>query len=216
MEESTSKEKLLKSVRNALIMRESISQTGLDLESSVYQPIHESLDVAFAQEFTRIGGKFVYCEDEEELFSTLQYMVRSNNLFPVFCANQELMPYFQKYEIPVTNEEYKLNRSKATITLCEFLIARLGSIMISSRMSSGRSLPIIPDVHIVIARSSQLVPDLEQALQRIREKYGNKLPSFISVISGPSRTADIEKTLVMGAHGPKELILFLLDDLHGS
>jgi L-lactate dehydrogenase complex protein LldG len=50
----------------------------------------------------------------------------------------------------------------------------------------------------------------------ITKKYGNKLPSMISMITGASRTADIEKTLVMGAHGPKELVLFLIDDVPSS
>ena len=57
----------------------------------------------------------------------------------------------------------------------------------------------------------QLVDDLKQALKLIRLKY-DTIPSMISLITGPSRTADIEKTLVMGAHGPKELYVFLIDD----
>jgi L-lactate dehydrogenase complex protein LldG len=50
----------------------------------------------------------------------------------------------------------------------------------------------------------------EDALVAMQEKYGNSLPSTISTITGPSRTADIEKTLVLGAHGPKEFIVFLV------
>jgi L-lactate dehydrogenase complex protein LldG len=65
---------------------------------------------------------------------------------------------------------------------------------------------------LVIAFSSQLVPDLKQALGDIKLKYSTRIPSLISVITGPSRTADIEKTLVMGAHGPCELFVFLVED----
>jgi L-lactate dehydrogenase complex protein LldG len=67
-------------------------------------------------------------------------------------------------------------------------------------------------VHIVVASVGQLLPDIKDALAYMRKKYGQRLPSMMSLITGPSRTADIEKTLVMGAHGPKELILFLIDD----
>jgi L-lactate dehydrogenase complex protein LldG len=88
----------------------------------------------------------------------------------------------------------------------------LGSIMVSTAQASGRRLIVYPDVHIVVAYTSQLLPDLPEALNAITEKYGKDLPSLISVISGPSRTADIEKTLVMGAHGPRELYLFLIED----
>jgi L-lactate dehydrogenase complex protein LldG len=66
-------------------------------------------------------------------------------------------------------------------------------------------------VHIVVAYTSQLVHDIKDGLQLVQDKYGDRLPSMISLISGPSRTADIEKTLVLGAHGPKELILFLVE-----
>ena len=66
---------------------------------------------------------------------------------------------------------------------------------------------------MVVAYTSQLVPDIKDALRNIKQKYDNNLPSFISFITGPSRTADIEKTLIIGAHGPKELYVFLIDDI---
>jgi L-lactate dehydrogenase complex protein LldG len=84
--------------------------------------------------------------------------------------------------------------------------------MISSGQMSGRRLNVYPEIHVVIAYSSQLVPDLKQALAGIRQRYAERIPSLISVITGPSRTADIEKTLVMGAHGPRELFVFLVED----
>ena len=82
----------------------------------------------------------------------------------------------------------------------------------TSRQLAGRRLSIFPPVHILVASLSQLLPDIQDGLDFIRKKYGNKLPSMISLITGASRTADIEKTLVLGAHGPKELVLFLIDD----
>ena len=69
-----------------------------------------------------------------------------------------------------------------------------------------------PESHIVIANVSQVVPELRDALSGIKKKYAGNFPSQITTITGPSRTADIEKTLVMGAHGPKELYVFMVDD----
>jgi L-lactate dehydrogenase complex protein LldG len=66
-------------------------------------------------------------------------------------------------------------------------------------------------VHVVIARSSQVVLEIGDALAGIKGKYG-QMPSQVSMITGPSRTADIEKTLVLGAHGPRDLFVFLLND----
>jgi len=73
-------------------------------------------------------------------------------------------------------------------------------------------MSVFPEIHLVVGYTSQLVPDLKQALQKIKKKYQDNYPSVISVVTGPSRTADIEKTLVMGAHGPKELYIFLIED----
>jgi L-lactate dehydrogenase complex protein LldG len=84
--------------------------------------------------------------------------------------------------------------------------------MVSNENAAGRRLSIFPHHHIVIARTGQLVLDLKDAFKLINNNYGDQLPSMISTITGPSRTADIEKTLVLGAHGPKELFVFLIDD----
>jgi L-lactate dehydrogenase complex protein LldG len=74
-------------------------------------------------------------------------------------------------------------------------------------------MTILPPVHWVIARPSQLVPRWKDGWQHIKDRYAlTGLPSMVSTITGPSRTADIEKTLVLGAHGPRELWVFLLEE----
>jgi L-lactate dehydrogenase complex protein LldG len=84
-------------------------------------------------------------------------------------------------------------------------------MVLSSAVSSGRTTSVYAPVHICIARVSQLVYDVKDALTAMQLKYGNKMPSMVSFATGPSRTADIEKTLVVGVHGPKEVYCFLLD-----
>lgn len=100
----------------------------------------------------------------------------------------------------------------ASITSCEALIARTGSIMMTAASQSGRTASVYAPVHICIARSSQLVYDVRDALQMMKDKYKENLPSLITFATGPSRTADIEKTLVVGVHGPKEVYCLLLQD----
>ncbi len=114
-------------------------------------------------------------------------------------------------DIPFRSDDARFLNAEAGVTLCEALITRTGSILVSSRQTAGRRLGIYPPVHIVIAYTSQLVDDIKDGLRLVQEKYGERIPSMISMISGPSRTADIEKTLVLGAHGPKELVLFLVE-----
>jgi len=93
------------------------------------------------------------------------------------------------------------------ISQCEALIAQTGSVLVSSRSSGGRALSILPPHHLVLARRDQLVPDLPTAFALLKSKYQSDYPSLISFITGPSRTGDIERILVLGAHGPKKLTI---------
>jgi L-lactate dehydrogenase complex protein LldG len=103
-----------------------------------------------------------------------------------------------------------LESCDAGLTECEALIAQTGSVLVSAPSAGGRALSVLPPHHIVLARRSQMVPDLSGALQRVQEKFKDNFPSFLSFISGPSRTGDIERVLVLGAHGPKKLTILLL------
>ena len=98
--------------------------------------------------------------------------------------------------------------SQATITLAEALIAQTGSILVSASCG-GRGASVIAPCHIVYATTAQLVPDLTTALKRVSEEGILERNSFACIISGSSRTADIEKILVQGAHGPRRLVVIL-------
>ena len=119
---------------------------------------------------------------------------------------------FQQLDFRKVRIGKNLERADAGITLVECLIARTGTILLSSRLDAGRSLSIFPPVHIVVAYTSQLMYDMKEALAMLMQKYDGAIPSMINLATGPSRTADIEKTLVLGAHGPKEVYVFLIDD----
>lgn len=216
MEDSTSREKILKKIRNALINKQENPFQGIEFESSVYMEIKDSLDLNFAKEFTEAGGKFVYCESPAELAKNLKLIISENNWEHIFCLDKSVQYALEKAKIPYKSSEDEFLTTQVGITRCEFLISRLGSIMVSSKQIEGRRLNAFPEIHIIIGFTSQLVPDLKEALNGIKTRYAKELPSMITVITGPSRTADIEKTLVMGAHGPKELYLFLVDDTINS
>jgi L-lactate dehydrogenase complex protein LldG len=98
--------------------------------------------------------------------------------------------------------------SQATVTLAEALIAQTGSILVSASCG-GRGASVIAPCHIVYATVAQLVPDLAAALSGMSQQRSLDRNSFACVISGSSRTADIEKILVQGAHGPRRLVVIL-------
>jgi len=99
---------------------------------------------------------------------------------------------------------------QATITMAEALVALTGSVLVSSGCG-GRGASVVAPVHIVLASFDQLVPDLDAAFARMRERNTAFQNSYVCLITGSSRTADIEKILVMGAHGPIRLIVVLAE-----
>ena len=101
----------------------------------------------------------------------------------------------------------ELEACDAGITECDALIAQTGSVLVTSRTAGGRALSVLPPHHVVIARREQLLPDLTAAFELLKTKFAPDYPGFISLITGPSRTGDIERILVLGAHGPKKLTI---------
>jgi len=93
------------------------------------------------------------------------------------------------------------------ISECDALVAQTGSVLVTSRSAGGRALSVLPPHHVVLGRREQLVADLPAAFALLKSKHGAAYPSMISFITGPSRTGDIERILVLGAHGPKKLTI---------
>jgi len=144
------------------------------------------------------------------MIQQLKQLISQQAWTQVFCRESAFLPILQEpLKGLLTCED--LPEADVSITGCEALIARTGSLLMSSAQDSGRTVSVYAPVHICIAYSSQLVYDIRDGLEMLSEKYKNKIPSFITLATGPSRTADIEKTLVVGVHGPKEVYVFLID-----
>jgi L-lactate dehydrogenase complex protein LldG len=110
-----------------------------------------------------------------------------------------------------TDESFNVNElesSDAGITECDALVAQTGSVLVTNLSAGGRALSVLPPHHVVLARREQLLRDLPAAFELLKKKYAGNYPSMISFITGPSRTGDIERILVLGAHGPKKLTIF--------
>lgn len=211
MKETTSKEKMLKKIRKALLEKHDNPYPNLE-ESPLYFDYNGHLDVLFAEQLNAVSGVFVFCEDEIQLVENLLDLAEKKNWRKIYAWEPKLQALLDKYEFPSYSTDTDFLNADVGITFCESLIARNGSVLISNGSKAGRRLSIYPHIHIVIAYTSQLVLDLKDGFKRLKEKYPENLPTMVSNITGPSRTADIEKTLVLGAHGPKELYVFLLED----
>ena len=212
MEDSTTREKILKKIRKALTNPRPKPFPKVDWESNVHVISANPLEETFAKEFTAIGGRFIFCENEIDFLEQLVQHSSEGGWKKIYCYEEALCELLEKVEFPFTRDQDDFKEGMVAITSCEALVARLGSIMVSSKSQSGRRLVVVPTVHVVFAKTSQLVPDVRDALQLIKNKYGEQMPSFIASLAGPSRTADIEKTLVTPAHGPRDIFVFLIDD----
>jgi L-lactate dehydrogenase complex protein LldG len=89
--------------------------------------------------------------------------------------------------------------------------AETGTLFLTSGPENPTTLNFLPETHIAVIRADDLVGSYEEAWNRLRAKYGEgELPRTVNLISGPSRTADIEQTMVMGAHGPRRLHVIIV------
>jgi L-lactate dehydrogenase complex protein LldG len=208
MKVSSSKEKILKKIREALSNPVPLPFPKSEGVSSVFQPQPADLEILFAEEFTNLLGKFAFCINETDAKNQIKKLITDKNWKNVYCIETELTNIFK--DVSEINKS-SLANCDAAITSCNYLIARTGAIVMSSAQQSGRTTSAYAPVHICIAYVDQLVFDTRDALKALKKKYGNNLPSFITFAAGPSRTADIEKTLVVGVHGPKEVYVFLID-----
>ena len=208
MATSLAKENILKRIREALINPVPLPFPQSEGNDSVYVQSTEEPIVVFAEEFTKLQGQFAFCIDEADFNLQLHNLIIQRNWSKIYCIESELQGNLQAINITPYAD---LPSCDVAVTICEYLVARTGTIVMSAAQQSGRTASVYAPVHICVAYSSQLVNDVKDALQFMKEKYANNFPSFITFASGPSRTADIEKTLVTGVHGPKEVFCFLID-----
>lgn len=206
---SPAKEKILKRIREALSNPVPLPFPESEGMNSVYRrEPEEDLTILFAEEFTKLQGRFAFCTGLEDLKIQLLSLLKERKWQNVFCAE----PALQSILKSISYEPYSdLASCDVSITGCEFLVARTGSFVLSAAGESGRTASVYAPVHICVAYTDMVVYDVKDAISGLLNKYGDSFPSFVTFAGGPSRTADIEKTLVTGVHGPKEVFCFLTE-----
>ena len=138
MEESTSKEKVLKYVREALISKTDQPFPKIDMEKPVFREMEESLDINFAQELTEAGGHFIYCESEGEFLEGLRFLIQDRKWGQVFAMEPRIAEILKNGQLNFSYFPDDLLNAQVGVTGCEALVARLGSIMVSSGQLAGR------------------------------------------------------------------------------
>jgi len=208
---SASREIILQKIKQALVKKVPVPFSTIPPNPAHFMPSAKELELEFAENFTGLLGKFSYCLNYTELTQQLKALFETRGWKNIYCREEAIKESFAKQGFTLTYTE-DLATCDVALTGCEFLVARTGSILLSSASESGRTVSVYAPVHICIAKANQLVYDIEDSIMQLREQYGANFPSMVSLATGPSRTADIEKTLVVGVHGPKEVFCFLIDE----
>jgi len=210
MQVSAARENILKKIRKALTQTTPLPFPASEGTSTVFKPGLQELEIEFGEQFSKLLGKFVYCADTEELETQLSTIISHNKWEKIFFKENEVRSIFSNSFLGKSSYP-DLATADAAITTCEALVARTGTIIMSTAQKSGRTTSVYAEIHICIAFTDQLVYDVKDGLQLIKERYAGRMPSLVTFATGPSRTADIEKTLVVGVHGPKEVYVFLVE-----
>lgn len=204
----SAKNNILSKLKAAQEKRGEIGVNIPDFTSPIYLPLQSNLIQEFKTNLELIGGQVILCNTKSEIADRIKIICEEKKQDNLFCADPILRD-LMKGIIKTDSAEDDFLNLNIGLTGCELLVAHLGSVLISSAQLAGRRLNVFPETHIVVATKDQIVDYLDHAIEILQEKYKNELPSLISNITGPSRTADIEKTLVMGMHGPKSLIVLI-------
>ncbi len=168
----------------------------------------EGFDLGFVKRFTHSGGKFLYCDDENEAYTYIRLIMEESGLGKVYCKNENLSSILRRADVEISEN---FSDSDAFCSECEYLVAFNGGIMLSANQLRGRTLEELPETFITIARTSQITDKLRSALAGIRVKYQNNLPSQITTIKGPIKFDDIDENDA-GKICNKEIYLLLLED----
>ena len=206
------RENILSKIRQALNKPVPVPFVDRVVSTFVFQPLKQDLEIEFAENFTKLLGRFSFCESRTELVQQLNTLLESRGWKDIYCKEKSIREILINAGFNNFDDSIELSDCNASITSCENLIARTGTIVLLNNNESGRAASVYAPIHICIAFTNQLVYDISGSLLMVKTKYENNLPSIITLATGPSRTADIEKTLVVGVHGPKEVFCFLLDE----
>lgn len=170
----------------------------------------------FARNASDLKATFKLVKDEADLTAELKALSATEKWQRVATHQGQLaQTQISALGLPtlVTDDGYdkhELEQCDVGISECDALIAQTGTVLVTSKTAGGRALSCLPPHHVVLARRDQMVADLPAAFALVKQRYAGDYPSMISFITGPSRTGDIERILVLGAHGPKQLTIFCL------
>ncbi|MCQ2305947.1 MAG: lactate utilization protein [Bacteroidales bacterium] len=216
LNERTNKEQILAKVRNAVITKDENLFSDVNLQSDTWKPFTEEdgCEFTFIKRFKNNDGIFMYFENERNFIDALKQYIVENQWNPLFCTSPGIKTFLDANEAGIELcDDFSTECKKMTcITDCECLVAQTGSIVISDRCAGSNDAFSKADTLLIFAKPSQLVDGMKDAINYLKKKYQDDMPTETVFINGPSRSIEFDNQLVIGAQGIRQIALFFVDD----
>jgi L-lactate dehydrogenase complex protein LldG len=170
------------------------------------------LDITFAEHFTAAGGKFLFCESRQEMVEILQQLKENHHWSNIYYWEDEVKEIVEGYDNLKISIGCTLETSQAAISMCEYIVASDGSIILSSKQASTRGLSVFPNAHIIIADASRLARNLNEGIKKFNKIHGSELPFAIYLSDKFAADSKPATTLVLNAHGTQNIFLLFVDE----
>lgn len=184
--------------------------------------LKDNLIKRFYEEIIKVNGECFVFNKIDDSIRQLRIFIKEENIKKIVINDKNelskkiynsLIKEFNNIvietisEINIRNQDIKdeLKNTDLGISYANYLVADTGSVILASSEDEPRLLSLLPEKNIILSTADQIIEKLENAINTFRTE------KCITVITGPSRTADIEKILVTGVHGPRKLIVFIFD-----
>ncbi|MCR9212790.1 MAG: lactate utilization protein [Proteobacteria bacterium] len=173
----------------------------------------EKVDL-FQQKMEALGGTVTRVSSMDNVAEEVQDYLSSHNLPSKIKMSPALSDLsFEKAPLLEVTEGAADIKDDVSLTPALAAMAESGTLCMASGADTPSTLNFLPENHIVVLKANQVTGGFEDAWDRVRDKFGTgNMPRTVNFISGPSRTADIEQTLIMGAHGPRRLHVVIVED----
>lgn len=214
LSERTNKEQILAKVREAVMAKDEKLFSDVNMQVDTWTPFKEEdgADFTFVERFKDNGGIFVYFESNNDFIEAMKQFIVENQWEPLCSTSMKMESVFKDSGIELCND-YATNRKKTvSIVDCECLIAQTGSVVVTDTCAGSRAAYSNADVLLIYASPSQIVASMKDAIKLLKEKYPKHKPSETVIISGPSKSIEIDNQLVIGAQGIRQIALFLVEE----
>ena len=192
------------------------AQTPLSLRPEILKPrLPESVDSEterFLSEVNKLSGKAERLEPAN-ILSALQTLIAEQNIRKATVWNTprlnqlQITTYLSSFGVELISpnaDKHSIAQCDLGITEADYLLPETGTLVLRSSAEKPRAVSLVPPIHLAIVRPTMLRPDMHQVFAEAKDS------NYLVFITGPSRTADIELTVTLGVHGPKNLYVWMI------